>query len=134
TEVFLRVIENLPRYQIREVPLQAWIFQIARNLAIDYFRKQRVRNHQELDANFPSNHDGPDIVAARRMVSDQLRSALEQLTDGQSDVIILRFISGFSIAETAQTLSKSESAVKALQARGLEALSRVLSDQKVSVI
>ena len=132
TEVFLRVIENLPRYQIREVPLQAWIFQIARNLAVDYFRKQRVRNHQQLDANVPSSIDGPDIVAARSMVSDQLRAALEQLTDGQSDVIILRFISGFSIAETAQTLSKSESAVKALQARGLETLHSVLSDHTVS--
>lgn len=131
TEVFLRVIEKIPKYRIKDVPLQAWIFQIARNLAVDHFRRQSVRNHLELDANIPLNGDGPDAVVARQLVSDQLRAALEQLTEGQCDVITLRFISGLSIAETAQTVEKSESAVKALQARGLEALHRVLSNHAV---
>lgn len=132
TEVFLRVIENLPDYRIQDAPLQAWIFQIARNLAIDHFRRQSVRDHLALDASFPANGDGPDTIAARSLVGDQLRGALDQLTEGQADVIVLRFISALSIAETAQTLNKSESAVKALQARGLEALHRVLSNRMVS--
>jgi DNA-directed RNA polymerase specialized sigma24 family protein len=48
------------------------------------------------------------------------------------DSIILRFIAEMPIHQVAQTLNKSESAVKALQARGLEALQRLLTMQKVS--
>ena len=132
TEVFLRVIEKLPQYRIREAPLQAWVFQIARNLAIDHFRRQGVRNHVLLDANIRANGDGPDVAAGRSLVRDELRNAVNHLTEGQADVIILRFISGMSIAETAETLNKSEGAVKALQARGLEAMHRILSSRKVS--
>lgn len=131
TEVFLRVIEKIPKYRIKDVPLQAWIFQIARNLAVDYFRRQSIRSHLELDPTLPANGDGPDTQVARQLAGEHLKAALGQLTDGQSDVLTLRFISGLSIAETAQTLNKSESAVKALQARGLEALHRVLSNQMV---
>ena len=132
TEVFLRVIGNIGQYRIQAAPLQAWIFQIARNIAIDHFRRQGVRNHLELDSRLAANGDGPDTIAARSLLCDQLRGALEQLTEGQADVVILRFISGLSISETARTLDKSESAVKALQARGLEALHRILSNHMVA--
>ena len=132
TEVFLRVIENLPQYRIQDTPLKAWIFQIARNLAVDHFRRQNVRNNVELDLTIPTNGDGPDSLAARSLVCDELRNAVEQLTESQADVIVLRFISGMSIAETAQTLQKSESAVKSLQSRGLEALHRVLSHREMA--
>ena len=132
TEVFLRVIEKLPQYRIQQAPLQAWIFQIARNLAVDHFRRQNVRNDVGLDVSIPTNGDGPDALTARSLVSDELRSAVELLTESQADVIVLRFISGLSIAETAQTLEKSESAVKSLQSRGLEALHRVLANREVA--
>ncbi|HSM55471.1 MAG TPA: sigma-70 family RNA polymerase sigma factor [Candidatus Sulfomarinibacteraceae bacterium] len=132
TEVFLRVIENLPAYRFQEAPFQAWVFQIARNLAVDHFRRQQHRNHLPLDTTLPANGDGPDALAARSVTSEQLSSALHQLTDGQRDVIVLRFIAEMTIADVAQALGKSESAVKGLQARGLEALNRVLSKRKVT--
>jgi len=132
TEVFLRVIEKLPGYQTQEVPLQAWIFQIARNLAVDYFRRQKNRNHLELDPRMPSNWHRPEALAAQSVTSDHLSYALERLTDAQREVVVLRFIAEMPIAEVARTLGKSESAVKSLQARGLDALSRILSKRKVA--
>jgi RNA polymerase sigma-70 factor, ECF subfamily len=132
TEVFLRVIENLPKYRVSDIPFQAWIFQIARNLAIDYFRRQSVRRHEQIDESVPCNGDGPDAIVNHTLVAERLREALDHLTDGQSDVLVMRFISGLSIAETAQSLNRSEGAVKALQARGLEAMNRVLSQKMVS--
>lgn len=132
TEVFLRMLEHLEGYRMQGTPFQAWLFQIARNLAVDYFRKQNVRNHLSLEPTMPANGDSPDTVAARSLTNDRLRRALQQLTEGQSDVIVLRFIAGMSIAEVAETLEKSESAVKSLQARGLDALHNRLSQWKVA--
>ena len=52
----------------------------------------------------------------------------------QRDVIILRLVSGLSIAQAAQALHKSEDAIKALQRRGLTALREVLDDWEISYV
>ena len=54
--------------------------------------------------------------------------ALRRLTDDQRKVVVLRFLQGMNIVETAQLVSKTEDAVKKLQARGLQALRRALGN------
>jgi RNA polymerase sigma-70 factor (ECF subfamily) len=65
------------------------------------------------------------------MLRAELQDALMELTADQKDVIALRFIADQSIAEVAQALDKSESAVKSLQARGLKALEQRLAGREV---
>ncbi len=132
TEVFLRMIQGLPGYQFRGSPFQAWLFQIARNLVVDDARKQSLRDHEPLDETFAASEAAPEEIAQGRMVSAELRSALLDLTAGQLDVIVLRFVAGLPIADVAQVLDKSESAIKSLQARGLKALAQRLADEEVS--
>jgi RNA polymerase sigma-70 factor (ECF subfamily) len=132
TDVFLRMIQALPRYRQRGVPFQAWLFQIARNLAVDHFRKMDIRNHVELDENLTTGDQDLDIAAEHSLTRERLRQALMRLTEDQRHVIVLRFVVEMPIAQVAHTLDKSESAVKALQRRGLEALRRILADWKVS--
>lgn len=131
SEVFMRVIENLPRYRQRQVPFQAWLFRITRNLVIDYFRKMNVRDHVDLNQNIASDHEGPEMATERSLTEEQLQQALQRLTADQFDVIVLRFIADMPIKQVAAALDKSESAVKTLQARGLGALQRILSQRKV---
>jgi len=126
TEVFIRMIEHLPRYKPRGAPFQAWLMRISRNLAIDAMRKMNVRDHAELDETMPTDREGPEIVVDRILTIERLQHALRRLTANQCDVVVLRFVGGMSISQVAKTLHKSESAVKALQARGLEALQRIL--------
>jgi RNA polymerase sigma-70 factor, ECF subfamily len=133
TEVFLRVLRHLPDYRFRNSSFRAWLFQIARNLAVDYFRKQSVRNHEPLDEALVASGLTPETEAAKSMLSSELKSALSQLTEAQFDVIVMRFISDLPIAEVAEGLGKSESAVKSLQARGLKALYELMSEREVSL-
>jgi RNA polymerase sigma-70 factor, ECF subfamily len=132
TEVFIRVMEHLPRYRMNQTSFRAWLFRIARNLTIDYMRKMRIRDHVELDENMPSDHVGPETAVDHNLTIAHLQHALRSLTADQCDVIVLRFVAGMPIKEVAHSLNKSESAIKALQARGLEALQRTLVPQKVS--
>lgn len=131
TEVFIRVIEHLPRYQQRRVAFRAWLLQIARNLAIDHMRKMNVRDHVDLDDEMPADVDGPETAVDLALTGDHLKNALRRLTADQCDVIVLRFVAEMPINEVARMLNKSESAIKALQARGLEALQKILAPQKV---
>jgi RNA polymerase sigma-70 factor (ECF subfamily) len=132
TEVFLRMLQNLPSFQFQGTPFQAWLFQIARNLVVDDFRKQRVRNHEPIDEMLVASEALPEEIAQGRMLKAKLRDALLELTADQLDVITLRFIAGQSIADVAQALDKSESAVKSLQARGLKTLEELLAGQEVT--
>lgn len=131
TEVFLRMLQHLPDFRFQNSPFQAWLFQIARNLVADDFRRQSVRNHEPIDESMESDEAPLDEMADERMLCDELRDALTELTESQLDVIVLRFIVGLPIADVARTLEKSESAVKSLQARGLKSLRQRLTVQEV---
>jgi RNA polymerase sigma-70 factor (ECF subfamily) len=132
SEVFVRMIRSLPNYRYRGISFQAWLFQIAHNLAVDYFRKSGKRQQVELEENLYSSDPAIDITVEQNLTSDMLRMALEQINQPQREVIILRFVAGMPIAQVAQTLRKSEDTVKGLQRRGLSSLRKILDDWEMS--
>jgi RNA polymerase sigma-70 factor (ECF subfamily) len=132
SEVFLKALRALPDLRARPASLQAWLFQIARNLAIDHYRKQRLRDHAALDEALPAAGPAPDADLEQRLTSELLRRALERLSPDQRDVITLRFVSSLPTAEVALTLHKSEDAVKGLQRRGLAQLRQLLAEMEIS--
>ena len=131
TEVFLRMLQHLPGFRFQNSSFEAWLFQIARNLVVDDFSRQSIRAHEPIDESLESDEAPLDEIADGRMLCAELRLALLELTEGQLDVIVLRFIVGLSIADVARALEKSESAVKSLQARGLKSLRQHLATQEV---
>ena len=131
-EVFLRVIKALPRYQQTRLPFQAWLMKIAHNLAIDHFRRMRHRNHLALHENVIAKSESPETTAERNILGSNLVKALATLTDDQREVILLRIIVEMPIAEVALVLNKSETAIKALQRRGLQALRKTLLEWNIT--
>lgn len=131
TEVFIRMIRSLPGYQPREAPFLAWLFQIARNLAIDHYRKAGAGRMVALEETLPAHGEDPTRAVDRRLTSQKLAEALRSLHEDQRDVIVLRFVAGMSIAETARAMLRSEDAIKGLQRRGLNALRQILSEWEI---
>jgi RNA polymerase sigma-70 factor (ECF subfamily) len=72
-----------------------------------------------------------DLTIDIRLTSSRLAKALARLEDAQRDAILLRFIEGMPIAETAMVLNKSVDAIKGLQRRGLIALHQMLNSSEV---
>ena len=132
SEVFLRMIRALSEYRLEEVVFQAWLFRIAHNLLNDHYRKMSVRNDVELEENIMID---PQATRSRpvehSLNSVTLQKALDLLAGEQRDVIVMRFITGMPITEVAQTLNKSEDAVKGLQRRALTNLRNVLTDWEI---
>ncbi len=126
SEVFLRMLRALERYRPQGIAFEAWLYQIARNLAIDYQRSLRNRNHLPLEEAVLPGDEGAEYVVDRHLNSQVLVSALHKLGEEQRDVVVLRFVSGLSITQVAQALHKTEDSVKALQRRGLSALRELL--------
>lgn len=127
-EVFLRMVTALPHYRHVGLPFRAWLFRIARNLVIDHYRKARRRDNVSLEQIEPLQdaEAGPAAELEGKLTLGKLREALDQLEISQREVVALRFLSGLSLEETAQTLRKSIASVKALQHRGLANLRSTL--------
>jgi RNA polymerase sigma-70 factor (ECF subfamily) len=130
SDVFLRMVRSLAGYRLQGIPFQAWLFRIARNIAIDHFRQHRAHPAVELPENQPEPATTEQTIE-RRLTSERLQHALTQLHEEQRDVIVMRFVLGMNLAETAQTIHRSEDAVKGLQRRGLMALKENLKDLEV---
>jgi RNA polymerase sigma-70 factor (ECF subfamily) len=129
-EVFLRLLNALHAGRAPQVTLRGWLYGVASNLVADHFRKA-PRESTPLNEGYAGAHSAA-AEAELRLVRHDVRAALRQLTREQQEVLTFRFGEGFSVEETAEAMSKSVNAVKALQFRAVEALRRVLGVGEVS--
>jgi RNA polymerase sigma-70 factor (ECF subfamily) len=130
SDVFTRMIEGLPNYQDRSTPLLVWLYRIAHARVIDHYRRSKRSSHQEdieaIELGIEADLDAPLVSAYN---SEQIRGALRSLTDGQRQVIVLRFIEGYNLETTARLLNKTVDAIKAMQYRALQSLTQALNRQ-----
>lgn len=131
SEVFIRMLRALPSFQPRG-SFQAWLYQIAHNIAIDYHRKEKGKTNLPLTENLAAEIEEPLEAVERQLNNQSLQRALAQLNQAQREVLILRFIQRHSIEEAALALKCSEDAVKGLQRRGLITLRQILEDRSTS--
>lgn len=131
SDVFMRALKAIPRYEPR-VAFLAWLYRIARNAVIDRARRARTQISFE-DA---LAHPGVDHVvepeATILALSDKhaVRDALAKLTPLQQEVIVLRFVEGFSTQEIAGLVGKREGTVRGIQFRALEALRTLIPSRE----
>ena len=128
TQTFLKMLEAIGRFRWQSVPFSAWLFRIAHNLSIDYFRaRRRVQTEGEVP-----EVPGMEESSAEDQAMDSLGQAgmlalIERLSAEQRQVLTLKFLFGFANADVAGILGKTEGAVKSLQHRALASLQKQVS-------
>ena len=123
-EVFRRMLTGLAGYRAIDLPFRAWLFRIAHNHLVDYYRREnshKIIPLQEAE-NTSADEVDPASVIEAKLSMESAYQALSDLEPSQRDVLALRFLSGLSLKETAFAMSRTEDAIKALQRRGLMAL------------
>jgi RNA polymerase sigma-70 factor, ECF subfamily len=127
-QVFARMLEAIREGRAWRTSFSGWIYRIAHNLVVDHYRRRGRASFVELEEASPIAADEADPLrkVEARLESEHLRAALSKLTEEQAEVIALRFLDEFSIAEVASMMNKTEGAIKALQYRAVLALRRVM--------
>jgi RNA polymerase sigma-70 factor (ECF subfamily) len=125
-EVFLKALESLKSYEERGIPMQAWLFRIAHNLVVDYFRKTAKRKTVPIDTVQIEADDDPVTTAERNIEFERVNKAMEQLTQEQREVLGLRFLGGLTSKEAGQILNKRDGAVREMQRAAMEKLRKLL--------
>jgi RNA polymerase sigma-70 factor, ECF subfamily len=129
SEVFVRLLRSLHKGRGPRTNLPGWLYRVAHNLAMDWFRAQSHGTMLELDEELVSDGESP---MGRLEVGEQrgrLLQALHRLTPGQQEVILLRFGEGLQIKKVGQIMGKTEGAVKILQYRAVKRLRQLLQQE-----
>ncbi len=121
-QVFMKALESGPSFRWRGAPVSAWLFRIARNQVIDYWRTNKSGRQMPLDENLVDGNESPERAAELSSDIRQLKWAMAQLTEAQREVINLRFAGGLTTVEVARVMGKSQGAVKVMQHAALASL------------
>jgi RNA polymerase sigma-70 factor, ECF subfamily len=118
-QVFMKAINGM-RSDVSVPELRSWLYRVAQTTLADHWREYYAEGTSELDEDVtrpPATRENPEAV-------QRVDSLLATLPESYRRVLELRFLRGYSVRETAQELSLSETNVKVLQFRALNRAGR----------
>jgi RNA polymerase sigma-70 factor, ECF subfamily len=126
SEVFLKMIRNLPRFQQTGAPFVAWLYRIAATQVADFYRAGKRYTQQELSDEQANDDTDPLNSIDREEERETLRAALQKLSQDHQNLLILRFMQNLPHHEVAEIMGKSEANIRVMQHRALKALAEQL--------
>ena len=127
--VFMKALAAAPRFENVGKPPLAFLYTIARNSLINFWRKKKEilpENFEEEVAHLAVQEISLETKLIEQESVERAKQAIQKLSPDQQDVITLKFVNELSNKEIAELLGKTEEAVRQLQSRGLKALRKYL--------
>ena len=136
SRTFFHALRSMAGYRETRAPFQTWLYRIAHNLLVNWYRDQGNHPTLSLDVDEPvtevrmamlqSAALNPETWIATAESRETLRSAIASLPQDRKTLIFLKFFEEMSNAEIAAVLGKTEGAIKALYHRTLIHLRRTM--------
>ncbi len=132
---FIKLLDKQEYYRPEKAPFPAWVFSIARNTVMDYYRRRTRNLYTSLEAaeNLIDCGPGPDDAAAIHETRMHLHRALSSLSHRQREIIALKFWSGFSNRDIAEIMGISESNTGVILYRAMRQLRQILESQGMRI-
>jgi RNA polymerase sigma-70 factor, ECF subfamily len=131
SETFLRALRRIGTISYQGRDIGAWFITIARNIVLDHLKSARHR----LETTTADTIEGKEYAQSTEaavldtLQSERLMAAVGQLGDEQRECVMLRFVQGMSVSETAQIMGKNDGAIKALQHRAVRKLADLVGSE-----
>lgn len=128
-QVFLSAWQNIGRFKDEGLPLSSWLYAIARNRVIDFYRtKKRTESIDE-------NTDDVLTLATATLEDDVIHKidlesvykALKSLPSEYQEIVIMRFVEGLNPSEISKATGKNQGAIRVIQFRALQKLKKMLN-------
>lgn len=130
SETFFRALRSISKFTWQGKNFGAWLTTIARNLIADHYKSSRAR--LEVTTDDFTMHEQPTAAPEDEVLlactNEILHQALTKLPAEQQECLVLRFLNGSSIQETAEAMGRSAGAVKQLQLRAVRNLAKQLPE------
>jgi RNA polymerase sigma factor (sigma-70 family) len=135
SQTFEKLFSRFRYYQSEKATFSVWLFTIARNTIIDYYRSESRTQLTSIEtaAELASSESNPEETAIFNEIQQKILKALAVLSKREQDIIALKFWSGFSNREIAKLLNISESNTGIILFRAMRRLRIILESQGLSV-
>ncbi len=127
-QVFLNAWQNIEAFEDQGLPLSSWLYKIARNKVIDYYRtKKSITSIENVSEDyFETSRDGGMETIGNKIEVEEIYRALKKLSPEYQEIIIMRFVEELSPREIAKITGKKNGAIRVLQFRALRRLKKIL--------
>jgi len=127
-DVFARLLDQFAAGRGPQAALRSYLYEATYHRIIDESRAARRKAPLEITEWLPqTRQEGSGSLEDHVLLKQTLQAIQHKLTEDQRNVIVLRFMEGFNLRETAAILGKKEEHVKVLQSRGMSKLRKVLT-------
>ena len=96
------------------------------------FHRKHISLRERLPQHVSQSNDDPADWASQKLNQAQVREALLELKEPYQQVLVLKFLSGFSNKEISEVMSRTEGNIRILQYRALKALRVILEKRGMS--
>ncbi len=133
SDIFLKVAANLDRFDVEKASVSTWLYTIANNTVLDYYRTRKV--HEPIpDENGAEGLMPEALVDAENIESEvianeeleELADALEHISARSRDVIVLHYYGNLTLKDVAQRMGMSYANVKIVHKKALQELKAAL--------
>ncbi len=132
-----KVLNNLHRYQASAGSLDTWIFTIARNHLIDWYRKKERNEEHFEEGEEPQIPDrvteGPEESMLRAEREETIRELLWRLPETEREIMILKFWGGLKNIEIADQLGINPNSVNVMVFRTLKKIKKMIEDNNIEI-
>jgi RNA polymerase sigma-70 factor (ECF subfamily) len=123
SQTFTRALEKIRSFDSQKGSFNSWIYAIARNSVIDFYRTKKDLKNIDDVFDLASSTDVSAEFAQKNDFTE-IHSALRKISPRQREIILLRIWEGLKFREIAEILEKSEAAVKMDFGRGIQNLKK----------
>jgi RNA polymerase sigma-70 factor (ECF subfamily) len=129
-QVFMNAWKNIGSYKPKGVPFSSWLYKIASNAVIDFYRTAKpyvdIEAVGEEKLGIAEEDAERDLETSIEM--ERIGEALRLLTDDEQSVVIMKFVNELSNKEISDSLAKTEGAIRVIQHRALRRLKKILEE------
>lgn len=137
-DIFVRVLEAIPEWELRDVPFRVWLFRVVRNYTLSELeRRHRVEvtepselnrlREEQAEAMGEIDPNPVEAQALHNLSDSEVMRLVARLPIPQRQVVLLRHVMDFSVGEVAEILGRSPNAISQLQQRAFKVLAKRLT-------
>jgi len=132
-QVFFKAWQAIGKYKKTTSPFIAWLMRISHNLIVDFYRAKKENISLDCGPQIADPGTNPETAAERSLDKEHLKNLLLKLPSEQQQVILMKFVEGFSYTEIAASFNKSEGAIRTILYRGLKKMRQLVEPEKNSI-
>lgn len=124
SDVFVKVVANIDRYDPEKASVSTWVFVITRNTLIEHYRKRRET--EDIDGlEIPVTDEPIDRIVMEEQ-QELVARALLELPEKMRDIIVARYYYGFRFSKIGEMMEMTEANARVTHSRALAKLREII--------